>query len=229
MSTRYDQSLDDFVLSQEELFENPDPRLPVALVLDVSGSMMGAPIAELQKGVETFFEAILCDEVARSSAEIAIVTFGGTVSAPLDFRSIENQKIPLLKAGGMTPMGQAVETALDLLEARKEEYRNAGVDYYQPWMVLMTDGVPTDDISGAENRIVELVEGRHLTVFPIAIGDADTEELSRLGGGRRPLRLQGLKFGEFFAWLSRSVAKVSQSIPGERVQLPEGLETWAQL
>jgi uncharacterized protein YegL len=135
----------------------------------------------------------------------------------------------VLEAGGMTPMGQAVETALDMLEARKAEYRNAGVDYYQPWMVLMTDGIPTDDITEAARRVDELAESRKLTVFPIAIGDADTEVLKQLGGGRAPLRLQGLKFADFFTWLSRSVARVSQSIPGERVQLPEGLESWAAL
>jgi uncharacterized protein YegL len=229
MNTSYNNAIDDYILAQEELFENPDPRLPVCLVLDVSGSMTGAPIDELQRGVETFFESVLSDEVARGSAEVAIVTFGGDVAAPLDFRAIENQRIPVLEAGGMTPMGQAVETALDMLEARKGEYRNAGVDYYQPWMVLMTDGVPTDDIGTASRRVDELVEKRKLTVFPIAIGDADTEVLAKLGGGRTPLRLQGLRFAEFFSWLSRSVARVSQSIPGERVQLPEGLESWAAL
>ncbi|WP_456449728.1 vWA domain-containing protein [Hydrogenimonas sp.] len=229
MNTSYSNAIDDYILAQEELFENPDPRLPVCLVLDVSGSMTGAPIAELQRGVETFFESVLSDDVARGSAEVAIVTFGGEVAAPLDFRAVENQRIPVLEAGGMTPMGQAVETALGMLEARKSEYRNAGVDYYQPWMVLMTDGIPTDDISDASRRISELAESRKITVFPIAIGDADTEVLERLGGGRKPLRLQGLRFAEFFTWLSRSVAKVSQSIPGERVELPEGLESWAAL
>ena len=126
-------------------------------------------------------------------------------------------------------MGEAVMTALDLLENRKEEYRNAGVDYYQPWMVLMTDGIPTDDITEASYRIGSLVENRKLTVFPIGIGDADMEVLAKLGGGRKPLKLQGLRFAEFFTWLSRSVTRVSQSIPGEKVQLPEGLESWAEL
>lgn len=220
---------DDFILRQEELIENPDPRIPVCLVLDVSSSMSGEPIAELQRGVEAFFEAIAGDEVARTSAEIAVVTFGTDVTTLVEFRGIEAQEVPQLRAWGSTSMGEAVNTAIDLLEERKAEYRNAGVDYYQPWMVLMSDGYPTDDITEAEARVRELVEERRLTVFPVAIGGADTSVLSRLGGGRPALRLAGLKFGEFFSWLSRSVARVSQSTPGESVKLAEGLEAWAQL
>ena len=229
MNTTYDTRLDDYTLSAEELFENPDPRLPIALVLDVSGSMNGEPIRELQNGVETFFGALRDDEIAASSAEPAVVTFGGEVKALLDFQPVTQQRVPVLEASGLTPMALAVETALDMLEARKEEYRNAGVDYYQPWLVLMSDGIPTDEIADAADRVTRLVEARKLTVFPIAIGRADLEPLKRLGGGRTPLRLDGLKFSEFFAWLSRSVSRVSQSIPGEKVQLPDGLESWAQL
>jgi uncharacterized protein YegL len=219
----------DFILAQEELIENPDPRIPVSLALDVSSSMRGEPIAELQRGVETFFEAVCADEIARTSAETAIVTFGTYAETLLDFRSVESQEVPRLSASGTTSMGEGVLLALDLLEARKAEYREAGVDYYQPWLVLMTDGYPTDDITEAAERITKLVEARKLSVFPIAIGNADTSVLARLGGGRPPLKLQGLKFDAFFNWLSRSVSRVSQSTPGERVALPGGLEAWAQL
>jgi len=220
---------EEFMLDQEELFENPDPRIPICLALDVSSSMRGEPITELQEGIESFFSAIRSDEIASSSAEISIITFGVDVEIALDFRSIEKQIVPKLEARGLTPMGEAVETALDLLEARKSEYRNAGVDYYQPWLVLMSDGYPTDSIDEAARRTADLAQKRKLTIFPIAIGKADTDILSRLGGGRKALRLKGLEFDKFFEWLSRSVSRVSQSTPGEKVSLPEGLESWAEL
>ncbi len=220
-----------YLIRQEELIENPDPRIPVCLVLDTSYSMSGQPIQELQEGVQLFFKAIKEDEIAASSAEIAIVTFGNQASVALDFQGIEHQNPPLFVADGSTPMGAAVNLALDLLEQRKEEYKQAGVDYYQPWMVLMTDGMPTDDISGAAHRVTMLAEKRKLTVFPIMIGpDASAEALKALGGGRPPLRLKGLNFREFFTWLSKSVQKVSQSTPGEKVPLDiDGLKAWAEV
>lgn len=222
---------EEFIIRQQELVENPTPRVPICLALDVSGSMSGAPIAELQEGVNMFFEAVRGDEIARFAAEIAIVTFGGVARKALDFYSIERQEIPSLYADGGTPMGEGIELALDLLEARKTEYRNAGVDYYQPWLVVMTDGAPTDSIDSASHRIAELVGAKKLTVFPIAIGEqANISQLGQLSPNRPPLRLKGLNFREFFLWLSRSVSRVSQSTPGEAVPLDtDGIKAWGQV
>jgi uncharacterized protein YegL len=222
---------DRFVLRQEDLVENPTARVPICLVLDVSGSMSGAPIKELNEGVKLFFDAICADEVAQYAAEICIVTFGSSVTKTLDFMSVERQSIPTLSASGSTPMGEGVTMGLNLLEARKEDYKRAGVDYFQPWMVVMTDGEPTDDISAASSRIGSLVAEKKLTVFPIAIGEsANLSTLATLSPGRPPLRLQGLNFKEFFTWLSRSVSRVSQSMPGEAVELDlAGIQAWGRI
>src|SRR5574338_99382 len=219
---------EEFIIRQQELVENPTPRVPICLVLDVSGSMSGEPIQELQEGVRMFFDAIREDDVAQYAAEIAIVTLGGVARQALDFFAINRQAVPTMYADGSTPMGEAMDLALDLLEARKTEYRNAGVDYYQPWMVLMTDGAPTDSIDSAARRISELVKTKKLTVFTIAIGDtANTSELARLSPNRPALKLKGLNFREFFLWLSRSVSRVSQSTPGEAVTLDtDGIKAW---
>lgn len=220
-----------YILRQEDLVENPTARVPICLVLDVSGSMGGSPIQELNEGVQLFFEAIRSDDVAQYAAEICVVTFGESVTKVVDFMSIERQSVPVLSASGATPMGEGVRLALDLLEARKEDYKRAGVDYFQPWLVVMTDGEPTDDIAEAVIRIKSLVSGKKLTVFPIGIGSsANMAKLAALSPTRPPLRLQGLNFKEFFAWLSRSVSRVSQSTPGEAVELDvNGIQAWGQV
>ena len=226
---------DNLLLRLEDLVNNPTARVPVCLCLDTSGSMDGQPIEELNEGVHLFYEAIKEDETSLYSAEISIVTFGGNAECIKDFSSLEIQpEAPKLSAYGMTPMGEAVNMALDLLEKRKEEYKDKGVDYYQPWLVLMTDGEPNGDaeeLSKAINRTANLVNQKKLTVFPIGIGkDADMEVLAKFSPKRSPLKLQGLKFKEFFAWLSKSVSKTSQSTPGETIKLDiEGIKGWGDL
>ena len=110
------------MLRREDLVNNPTARVPVCLCLDVSGSMDGKPIDELNEGVKLFYESISEDDVAAYSAEISIVTFGGNnAECVTDFASLQLQPTPpVLSASGLTPMGEAVNTGLDLLERRKK-------------------------------------------------------------------------------------------------------------
>lgn len=189
------------------------------------------PIDELNAGISEFLNAVRADPVAKWAAELAVVTFGGAARLVSDFCSVDNYTAPPLDVEGNTPMGQAVRLALDTLENRKREYSQAGVDYFQPWLVLMTDGRPSDDIHAAASRAAKLVSSRKLSVFPIGIGqDADMGALAAFSPGRAPLRLKGLRFREFFAWLSKSISRTSQSIPGEKIDLDvDGLHGWAEL
>ena len=221
---------------QTDLVNNPSARIPVCLCLDTSSSMGGDPIRELNEGVRLFYESLKEDEVAFSAAEIAIVTFGNEgVKCLADFAGLGIcPDPPELYASGMTPMGEAVNLALDLLEGRKAEYRKNGVDYYQPWLVLMTDGGPNGsyhELQRAKERTRTLEANRKLTLFPLGIGEcADMEELSGFTR-KRPLRLRGLRFKEFFAWLSQSVSVVSASSPGDTsVRLDtSGIQEWGEL
>lgn len=227
--------MSDHLLRIEDLVNNPTARIPVCLCLDVSGSMDGERIDELNQGIELFYDAIKNDEVALYSAEISIVTFDDKATQLVDFASLELQPTPpKLTASGLTYMGEGVNLALDLLEQRKKEYQDKGVDYYQPWLVLMTDGEPNGDaseFSRAVSRTISLIDNKKLTIFPIGIGsDANLNILAKFSPNKPPLRLQGLKFKEFFTWLSQSVSKVSQSSPGEKVTLDtDAIKDWGSL
>lgn len=253
----------ELLLRIEDLENNPTARVPVCLCLDVSGSMSRvvggdykqtqkqvfldgkmwnvveggySAIDELNKGIKAFYDAIRDDEVAVYAAEICVVTFGGDgAKLILDFANIDRQdSVPKLVASGETPMGEAVNMALDCLDTRKKEYSKKGVDYFQPWLVLMTDGEPNGskaELERAIARTTQLVQDRKLTVFPIGIGSgADLNALARFSPNRKPLRLGETKFQNFFEWLSQSVSRTSMSSPGERTALDlEGIKTWAEL
>lgn len=203
-------------LRLDELTENPSARVPICLVLDTSGSMAGSKIQDLNAAVATFFNAVRGDEMASISAEIAVVTFGIGVTRITDFSGVERQQVPLLSAGGHTPMGEGVLLALSLLEQAKRVYSQMGVDYFQPWLVLMTDGEPTDDVTEAIRQCQDLVGRRKLTVFPIAIGrDANLAKLAQFSSRIEPLRMESTDLRRFFTWLSASINRVSVANPGD--------------
>ena len=230
----------DLVLSHHELIENPTARVPICLVLDASPSMGQAhrgdrntPMEALNAGVQAFYEAISKDEMALYAADVAIVTFPDVARIDVDFGSVERGAPAIsIHSGGGTSIGGGVELALDILERRKMQYKQTGVDYYQPWLVLMTDGAPTDHTHhAAAGKVSDMVRQKKLTIFPIGVGSqADMHTLGLFSLSRPPLALQGLRFAEFFEWLSRSVAATSRSTPGERVTLDlEGIKGWAEL
>ena len=41
-------------------------------------------------------------------------------------------------------MGEALDLGLDQLTARKQSYKTAGLEYFRPWLFVITDGAPTD-------------------------------------------------------------------------------------
>ena len=126
-----------------EFIGNPEPRCPVVLLLDNSGSMSGQPIQELNAGIATFKQSVEEDGLASLRVEVAIISFG-PVKLVQDFVTMDRFMPPQLKVEGLTPMGEAIEYALNLLEDRKETYRDNGIQYYRPWIFLITDGSPTD-------------------------------------------------------------------------------------
>ena len=191
-------------------------------------------------GVQLFYDNLLEDTVTRYSAEVCIVTFGGNKpEIIMDFDSLDKQeahreKISSLEADGETPMGEAVNMALDCLERAKQYYKDNGIDYFQPWLVLMTDGEPngsSSELDRAISRTNELANNKKLTIFPIGIGDeADMKCLARISPKRPPLRLKNMNFKGLFEWLSKSVEKTSQSMPGSKVKLDvDAVRGWAEL
>ena len=221
-------------VTEKDLLDNPTTRVPVVLCLDVSASMtIDGRIEQLNKGVQEFFRSVSEDKIAKWAAEICIVIFNNEAKKLIDFNYVEKQKKAFdaleLKAGGNTAMGAAVELSLSLLEQRKTEYRNKGIDYWQPWLVLMTDGQATDNIDNAANQCSKLVDDGKLVIFPLALGrGANLEELKSFSPKRAPLRLNEHKLSEFFNWLSQSVRTTSQSTPGATVKLPD-VSSWAVL
>ncbi len=187
---------------------NPEPRCPCILLLDVSGSMNGRPINELNAGLVTFRDELLADPLALKRVELGIVTFG---------------PVPILFAQGDTPMGAAITKALDMVEERKREYRANGISYYRPWIFLITDGAPTDEWQAAANKVFRGEEDKRFAFFSIGVQGADMKTLAQISV-RQPLPLQGLQFRELFSWLSSSLRSVSRSTPGTEVVLeaPKG-------
>ncbi len=211
----------------EDFADNPEPRCPCVLVLDCSYSMTSnGALDQLNRGIETFKSAIEGNDLAAKRVEVAIVTFGADVDVTQDFTTVDGFTPYPLVATGATPMGQALERSVEIVGQRRQTYRSNAIKSYKPWIFLITDGAPTDDITGAIAEIRDGEDSGAFTFFAVGVDQADMGVLSQISTKRAPLKLKGIAFEELFQWLSDSLSQVSSDDPGaESVALPQ--VSWA--
>lgn len=216
-----------------------EPHCPIVLLLDTSGSMsIHGKIDEMKEGLRAFKEELGSDDLARKRVDIAVVTFGESVEVVHPFSLVDAFTPPEIVAAGLTPMGEAIQRAIGMVEERREEYRSAGIDSYRPWIFLVTDGEPTDMYEG--DALWEAVAGAirsgeengDFLFFTVGAEPADMKILSALSPpGRDPVRLRDNRFSDMFVWLSRSQVRVSTSCTGDQVILEDffGPGGWGEI
>ena len=178
----------------------------------------------LNAAVRRFSEELRTDDLAAKRVEIAVVSFGAEVTVRADFTSAQSFYPTELEANGGTPMGAALCEAVRLIEVRKMKLQEHGINYYRPWLVLMTDGSPTDLNTQHWRNAIELVSSgvaaRKFTFFPLVTEEGDKRTVGNLAPQTQVRGLDSHKFSEFFLWLTRSLQSVARSQIGGQAVLP---------
>ena len=206
-----------------ELYEQNEPinyeqKFLCVLVLDTSYSMEGNAIKELNAGLQSFQNELLKDVVMRDCLEVCIVRFDSDVETIQDADLLTEFAMPTLVCGGSTRMIDGLQEAIDIVEIRKMYYKAHGITYYRPWIVMMTDGEPDSgqDVDAMATQIRQAVANKKFVFVPIGVGDDINEAvLKQLATpDSPPMKMQAVKFCEFFAWLSNSVSTIPLSNDG---------------
>ncbi len=208
---------------------NSEPRCPCILLLDTSSSMKGRPIEQLNEGLVTFKDELMADSLAAKRVEIAMLTFG-PVEVFSDFQLPDLFQAPSFDAHGDTPIGMAIEKALDMLQHRKALYKQNGISYYRPWIFLITDGSPTDEWRHASSLVHHGEENGAFSFFAIGVEGADVGILSQIAK-RQPVMLKELRFRDFFIWLTGTLKATARSTVGDKIFIenPATPDGWASI
>jgi uncharacterized protein YegL len=206
-------TVDTYLPAADEKYPG-ETKVLVSLVLDTSASMTGRPIDELNRGVQMFLEEVRNDSQAGRSVEIEVIAFGDdSVRVVSGLNLVEDISFKALGTSGNTPMGEAILYALSRLETRKEKGRANGIRFWRPWIVLITDGYPTDMELGdqkwteVEHAVRHQEQGKHVICYAFGTETADFGALSDLF--ENVYKISEADFRDVFQWLSDSLSVVS--------------------
>ena len=208
------------IIDEKDLVVNNTRRVPTVLCIDTSSSMgWNGKLELLNEALVELYKELRKDALTKYAVDIAIVEFNEDVTKDGQFQSIRLGEVPqITKPEGQTHLAEAVDTALSMLERVKDRYKDEGVGYFQPWLVILSDGRS----EGEEDDYIEQVSKRSsaaerankLTVIPAFIGDPTDDDLavfSKFSAVNKAQAFDASKLTDFARWLSQSLSTVAHS------------------
>ncbi len=186
-------------------------RLPVYLLLDVSGSMSGEPIVAVQNGVQTMVSALMSDPMALESAYLSVITFASNVEQVVPLTELNQFQLPQLRASGTTSLGEALSFVARRAEAEVIKNTPDAKGDWKPLVFIMTDGMPTDSIT---RGLEEFKARKWGIVVACAAGSAVTSDvLNQITEAVVALdTADSNTISQFFKWVSASITTSSKSV-----------------
>ena len=127
-----------------------------------------------------------------------------------------------LSANGCTAMNAGINLALDKLKERIRLYNEYGNPCFKPWVVMITDGCSTDDVSEAASRIRKAEARKFLKFWSVGTSGYDLATLVKLSTKPRVLELPNNDYVSFFDWISENILGM-QCSPMISVELPKNI------
>lgn len=198
--------------------------LPVVLLLDVSTSMSGDKINQLNAAVKEMVSDFAAAEKNEIEILVSIITFGAEVLLHTPYISAKDIEWQDLQVSGATPMGTAFSMAKAMIEDKEITPSRA----YRPTIVLVSDGEPNDTWEQPLRALVNEGRSQKCDRMAMAIGsDASNSVLNQFISGteNKVFTAQDTsQIQEFFKFVTMSVTTRTNSQNANIVPKPEKIE-----
>jgi uncharacterized protein YegL len=195
---------------------NSARKMPVIILADVSGSMeTNGKIQTLNRAIAEMIDSFAKEEDVRAEINVCVITFGGNeAKIEIPLQSADKITWTDLSPLGRTPMGEAFAIAQNLTE---DHSQIASRDYH-PTIVLVSDGIPTDDWETALDNLMHSERATKALRLSMAIGaEADNTPLNAFLANQTPeitvFRAdETAQIRKFFRFVTMTVSSRSKSV-----------------
>ncbi|MDE5782762.1 MAG: VWA domain-containing protein [Prevotella sp.] len=188
-------------------------RLPIYFLIDVSESMVGDPIAQVENGMRNIIQELRTDPYALETVFVSVIVFAGKAQSLSPLTELYKFYPPKFPIGGGTSLGTALNLLMDDIDKSVQKTTADMKGDWKPIIFLFTDGTPTDNPNPAIERWHKHFKSK-CNLVCISLGDnADTNLLGKLT--ENVLRLKDTdeySFKTFFKWVTASIKTSSISV-----------------
>jgi len=188
-------------------------RLPIYFLIDVSESMIGEPIQQVEEGLAAIIQELKTDPNSIETVWVSILVFAGQAKTLVPLQEIVNFYPPRFPIGSGTSLSRGLGHLM--FELRKNQVKTTPdrKGDWKPIVFLFTDGVATDN---AKVAIDEWKQnwGRTANMIAISFGDeANNRELAQLTENVLQFKnTNASSYKQFFKWVTDSIKASSESV-----------------
>ena len=188
-------------------------RLPIYFLIDVSESMAGDPIEQVQNGIKTIIQELRTDPYALETVFVSVIAFAGKAKTLVPLTELFKFYPPIFPIGGGTSLGCVMEFLMDDIDKSIQKNTLEAKGDWKPIIFLFTDGNPTDNPTKAFKRWNEKYR-KHCNLIAISIGNnVDTQMLGNITNDVLKLKeTDESSYKSFFKWVTDSIKTSSLSV-----------------
>ena len=188
-------------------------RLPIYFLIDVSESMVGEPIEQVQDGMAEIIKELRTDPYALETVFLSIIAFAGKAKNITPLIELYKFYPPKFPIGGGTSLGKGITMLMDDMDINVQKTTLEVKGDWKPIVFLFTDGAPTDNYDSAFNRWNTNYRNK-ANLIVVSIGaNMDNSIFGKITDTVLSLNENDSDaFKKFFKWVTASIKTSSLSV-----------------